>query len=132
MCCLSQDDRKNIGYAMIDIRTGEIIQKFNFGSGWCHMQPLGKREFSGKILVESEGDAGIIDLTNPHIHEHCTVASIPSADSVEIAQSGVKFHRVSSGRLWTQLAEVCGHPIFDLDSQVVKEANVDNERHRQV
>jgi hypothetical protein len=120
-------------YAVIDIRTGRVIQTLNFGGRWCRLDPLvTEGKFNGKIWVTSEGDAGLIDLVSPYIHEQCTVVSIPSADSVDTAQLGMKFHRVLSGKLWSQLAGLCECPGFQLDSQVLKEVELNNEKYRQV
>jgi hypothetical protein len=127
------NNTESAGYAVIDIRTGRVIQTLKFGGLWCRLNPLvTDGNFNGKILVNSEGDAGIIDLVSPYIHEECTVMSIPSADSVDTAQLGVKFHRVLSGKLLSQLAGLCECPGFQLDSQVLKEVELNNEKYRKV
>jgi hypothetical protein len=128
-----KNNTESAGYAVIDIRTGRVIQTLKFGGLWCRLNPLvTDGNFNGKFLVNSEGDAGIIDLVSPYIHEECTVMSIPSADSVDTAQLGVKFHRVLSGKLWSQLAGLCECPGFQLDSQVLKEVELNNEKYRYV
>ncbi len=133
MCTLAlKKDRHTIGHAVIDIRTGHVIQMLNFGAKWGRIEPIRNElgKFSGKMFVNGEGDGGIIDLTSPFIHEQVDVLSIPgNADTIDAAQLGANIHRVSYGQLWSRLAELCECPAFNLDSQVLKEVK---HEYRQV